>query len=582
MIRVTQRHVVFVLGAVVCIILASLMLPSLNRDRQMGQLTVSNLSQNAPPQLVLATTALGGFRGLLVAGIWWRAAEMQSEGRYWELVQLYDWIGEMQPHLDTIWKFAGWNMAYNIVAEIHEPEERWRWLWRSIETMRDKGLKYNPRSYIIPEQIAWTFFQKIGRETDEYYRYYMHELAVKIENDWGSGHPDLAAIANGPKTVEELMKAPQAGDLIKRFQAEGIDLVEQYDQIGKLLPTVSNELQRWYNLPEHASARKLIGDFRIGRVIRKTYKMDPEQMALMEGQITAMDWRLPEPHCIYWAEVATSNGRTYGTAKDGTDVIDATRDITFSLETLYRRGTIISLDKKPGGDMVLTSNLDYLDPYDRLLEKMVIYYTTPPGDQERGAETILEKQKGFYKEAMMVLYFAGQNTRALDYYKRLQNRYPSEDYVRLTLDQYVLGQIQQMVKEWGREEKIEYVVDGILLQAYTFLVAGKSQWAAAYENEAKAIWDYYRADLVRMKPGPESEKTPTYDEMKLKVRNKMLAGEYKNVPPQIVEGLRSILAESGGATPAETAPVPAPATPTTPADTTRPTATVPSAATTVR
>ena len=45
--------------------------------------------------------ALGGFRGLLADILWIRAISLQEQGKYFELVQLADWIQKLQP------KFAG-------------------------------------------------------------------------------------------------------------------------------------------------------------------------------------------------------------------------------------------------------------------------------------------------------------------------------------------------------------------------------------------------------------------------------------------------------------------------------------------
>ncbi|MCK4244633.1 MAG: hypothetical protein KAX20_03305, partial [Candidatus Omnitrophica bacterium] len=118
----------------------------LNEKRDEFNLTAAAPLENAPPELVLATTALGGFRGIIVDYLWVRAMELQRSGKYFELVQIYDWIGKMEPRIEAIWSHNAWNMAYNISVELPSSEERWLWIKRGIELLRDEGLKYNPES----------------------------------------------------------------------------------------------------------------------------------------------------------------------------------------------------------------------------------------------------------------------------------------------------------------------------------------------------------------------------------------------------------------------------------------------------
>ena len=40
---------------------------------------------------------------------------------------------KLQPNLDTVWDFHGWNLAYNISVQVKTPPERWQWVQRGIE-----------------------------------------------------------------------------------------------------------------------------------------------------------------------------------------------------------------------------------------------------------------------------------------------------------------------------------------------------------------------------------------------------------------------------------------------------------------
>src|SRR5687767_1811809 len=141
---------------------------SLNRDRDVLGLTRrDNPLENAPPVLAFTTIALGGFRGLIANFLWIRASDLEDSGKYFEVVQLADWITKLQPYFATVWVHQAWNMAYNISVKFSEPSDRWLWVQRGIELLRDQGLKYNPHETLIYREIAWFFQHKMGQDLDD-------------------------------------------------------------------------------------------------------------------------------------------------------------------------------------------------------------------------------------------------------------------------------------------------------------------------------------------------------------------------------------------------------------------------------
>src|SRR5664280_3902499 len=81
----------------------------MNRDRELLGLTRVQPLENAPPVLAFTTIALGGFRGLISNMLWIRAAELQDEDKFFEMVQLADWITKLEPHYIQVWIFEAWN-----------------------------------------------------------------------------------------------------------------------------------------------------------------------------------------------------------------------------------------------------------------------------------------------------------------------------------------------------------------------------------------------------------------------------------------------------------------------------------------
>lgn len=217
---------------------------SLNVDRTKFDLTTFEPLENAPPALAFTTVALGGFRGLIANALWIRASNMQEEDKYFEMVQLADWITKLEPRFADVWRVQAWNMAYNISVKFKNPEDRWRWVQRGFQLLRDDGLRYNPRSSDLYRELSTIFAHKIGANLDDAHMVYKLHLAQQME-EVVEGHPNFDTLIR-PQTKEEKERAEK---------------------------------------------------------LRTVLKMDPEIMKKVDEDYGPLDWRLPETQGIYWAEV---------------------------------------------------------------------------------------------------------------------------------------------------------------------------------------------------------------------------------------------------------------------------------------
>ncbi|MBN1269358.1 MAG: hypothetical protein JXB04_07215 [Kiritimatiellae bacterium] len=226
-------------------ILAALFLAGrMNRDllslREEYGFTRAHPLENTPPLVAFTTVALGGFRGLVVDALWMRAARLQEEGRYFELVQLATWITELEPRLGSVWVYHAWNMAYNISVLFEDPVDRWRWVRNGISLLRDRGLFYNPGDPELYHQLGWIFQHKIGDILDQAHWHYKRAWAAEMTDLLGGPAPDYAAL-----------------------RAE----------------------------PDGPRARRMIDE----------YKLLPDVMEKVDAEYGPLDWRLPDAHAIYWA-----------------------------------------------------------------------------------------------------------------------------------------------------------------------------------------------------------------------------------------------------------------------------------------
>jgi hypothetical protein len=220
----------------------------LNKDREVLGFTVLKPLENAPPMLAFTSVALGGFRGLVSNFLWMRADELQNEERFFEMVQLSDWISQLTPHFATVWTHEGWNMAFNISVKCKDFGERWRWVKRGI-ALEMEGLHYNPGEVLIYKDLSWMFRFKIGQNLDDAHKFYKLSWAQEMQDVMG-GHPDFPALIH-PQTPDEVARAKK---------------------------------------------------------VREVYQMDPAFMQEIDTNFGPLDWRLPGAHAIYWQKMGEVHG----------------------------------------------------------------------------------------------------------------------------------------------------------------------------------------------------------------------------------------------------------------------------------
>ncbi len=201
MMRWFIRKLKFLIPAVALLVASGLVQRALNRQRADPALDWARVAplENAPPVLAFTTVALGGFRGLIANALWIRASDLQEEGKYFELVQLADWITKLEPHFVQVWLFQAWNMSYNISVKFSDPADRWRWVQRGIELLRDQALRYNPHEALLYRELAWHFQHKIGQNLDDAHMYYKAAWAKEMTNALGGPKINYAELLE-PKT----------------------------------------------------------------------------------------------------------------------------------------------------------------------------------------------------------------------------------------------------------------------------------------------------------------------------------------------------------------------------------------------
>jgi hypothetical protein len=232
-----RTSLVYVALAMACLVLAGTRHAPLARLR--GTPSAPDRLDDAPPLVAFTTVALGGFRGLLADGLWLRAAYLQDEGRYFELLQLSGWIAKLQPHCAEVWTFHAWNMAYNLSAAMSDPADRWRWVQNGIRLLRDDGLVMNPTDPDLYFELGWLFQNKIGHPLDSAHLYYKRQWAADMTAALGGPRPDYARLTRDSAGSRQLWARYRLNpDLIKEFD-------ETYGPLDWRLPQTHAAYWAW-------------------------------------------------------------------------------------------------------------------------------------------------------------------------------------------------------------------------------------------------------------------------------------------------------------------------------------------------
>jgi hypothetical protein len=137
----------------------------------------SNLELRDLPGQAL-TLILGGFRGPYVAWLWMKTEDDKHQRLHFDLIDRYMEIALLQSDYPQVWTNQAWNMAYNLSAQWQSPEQKYRWIRRAIEFLKE-GYRRNPHSAEILAGIGWIYEDKFGRSQEApYYR-------KRIEEDEG-------------------------------------------------------------------------------------------------------------------------------------------------------------------------------------------------------------------------------------------------------------------------------------------------------------------------------------------------------------------------------------------------------------
>jgi hypothetical protein len=473
------KKILFVLLAIVLLGAVSRVQQSLNYDREELGLTRVQPLENAPPVLAFTTVALGGFRGLISNALWIRANDLQEDDKFFEMAQLAEWITALEPHFVQVWIVQAWNMAYNISVKFSDYQDRWRWVKRGIELLRDQGLHYNPNETLLYRELAWFFQHKVGQTLDDGHMVYKQEWANEIAEVFAKKDPNL----------EELIH-PQTDDQKAR-----------------------------------------------ARLLREKYKMDPEFMKEVNARYGPLEWRLPESHAIYWAALGLKKAEENPSKIKPDDLITLRRVIYQSMQLSFQRGRLIALPSLKKFEF--GPNLDIIPKVSAAYEQAAAedvnnhdHILIAHRNFLRDAVYFLYVNNRLADAASWYKYLGTKYPNKL-LIETQANSYPRN----LTLEEYAVSKVQEDVSESMAMDRIRAIIEGLLEKAYFSTAIGQDEPAAGYALLAEKVRKSYESKTSARK---ESIPMAPLEDIKRDVANRLLDPE-QGLPGEMRKALRAKL-----------------------------------------
>jgi hypothetical protein len=438
---------------------------ALNHDRGRLGLTRMDALENAPPMLAFTTVALGGFRGLIANALWIRANDLQQDDKFFESAQLAKWITDLEPNFTQVWLFQGWNMAYNISVKFKDFPDRWRWVERGIELLRDDGLRYNPNDVLIHRELAWFFQHKIGQNLDDANVYYKQQWALEMMPFFGANGTNFSDLIN-PPTPEAVTNAA---------------------------------------------------------LLREKYKIDPVFAQKLDAEYGPFDWRLPEAHAVYWGASGLEAARKNPDKVKSDDLITLRRIIYQSMYQAFKHGRIIN--DPFNKTYALEPNLELIPHVNEAYEKMFAEETQPnmrDGILRAQRNFLCDAVYFLYEnnrvaEAAKWYKLLGEKFPEKTILEGDMNSFPRN----LTLDEYAVARVQSELGDTS-QERTTGVIQGLLARSYYEIGIGQDDRYAGFKLLARKVYDKYQKKISASASNVERTSLPAFDVLNRSVLNQLL------------------------------------------------------------
>ena len=156
------------------------MLAQLRNEYDLSQAQLGEID----PGSVTIKLATLGLRGVAANILWEKATDYKMKKDWTNFGATLNQITKVQPNFINVWINQSWNLSYNVSVEFDDYRERYRWVIKGFDFLKD-GIKYNDRQPGLPWEMGRMISQKIGK-ADEVKQY---RRLFKEDDDFNAGVP---------------------------------------------------------------------------------------------------------------------------------------------------------------------------------------------------------------------------------------------------------------------------------------------------------------------------------------------------------------------------------------------------------
>jgi hypothetical protein len=453
---------------------------SMNKERERLGITRVEPLKNAPPVLAFTTVALGGFRGLISNALWIRATDLQDEDKFFEMVQLADWITKLEPHYPQVWLVQAWNMAYNISVKFKSWPDRWRWVKRGFELLRDEGLAYNPDDTLIYRELGWIFQHKMGQNLDDAHMYYKEHWAQEMEDVLGK-KPNLDEFIN-PRTADQTNRA---------------------------------------------------------NILKEKYKLDPSFMKEVDREYGPLEWRAGEAHAVYWGAKGLKAAKDHPDKVKDEDLIQLWRLIYQSMQANMFHGKLV--DNRWITNFQFGPNLDIVEKVSFAYEHAA---AQDKKDSEhilkahrnflRDVVYLFFEQNRTNESAHWYKYLAQKYPD-----KPILDKRPDLRPKDMTYDQYAIEKVKEDAGELS-PDRVRSLIMGMIANSYMALIQDDDDRSVGFMLLAKKTWQSFNAAIPESRAEP-LKLADKFEDLVRVVRDDLLRVDEPRLAPEARAVLRSKL-----------------------------------------
>jgi hypothetical protein len=363
-----------------------------------------------------------------------------------------------------VWLVQAWNMAYNISVKFKDYPDRWRWVQRGIELLRDDGLRYNPNETLIYRELAWFFQHKLGQNLDDANMHYKQEWANEMAKVFGKKKPNLDELINA-RTADEKERA---------------------------------------------------------ELLRKKYKMDPAFMKEVDERFGPLEWRLPEAHAIYWAALGLEKAKENPAKIKPDDLITLRRVIYQSMQLSFHRGRLVSNPAVQAFEF--GPNLEIIPKVSAAYEQAAQEDEKNRDHILRAHRNFLRDAVyflyGHNRIADAAQWYKYLGTKYPD--KTVLDGKHDSFPANVPLDQYAVGRIVEDISETGRD-RVKAAIEGLLANSYMSLAVDEEERSLGFKLLARKVWRAYTDQIPKERL--EAIGLPPLEETDREILNRILDPE---------------------------------------------------------